>query len=73
MFGGSLVLADEPSDTTLGTNLGTFATLNVTGEINDGRIITDKSNRRITHPKGGLNVLGENSIRLASGQTVTLT
>ena len=73
MFGGSLILADEPSDTTLGTNLGSFATLSLTGDIYDGRIITDKSNRRITHPKSGLDVRGENLIKLASGQTVTLT
>ena len=73
MFGGSLVLADEPSDTTLGTNLGTFATLDLSGHLSNARVITDKSNRRITHPKGGLIVEGDNSIRLASGQTVTLT
>ena len=73
MFGGSLVVADEPSDTTLGTNLGTFATLDLSGHLSNARLITDKSNRRITHSKGGLIVEGDNSIRLASGQTVTLT
>ena len=73
MFGGSLVLADEPSDTTLGTNLGTFATLTLGASLSNASIITDKSNRRITHSKGGLTVDGDNTVRLASGQTVTLT
>ena len=70
--GGILSLENEPSDSSLGTNLGTFGSLTLTNSTANGGRITGKDSNRTIVNTNPMNVRGELQVELVSGQTITL-